>query len=124
MSSLVMRPPRLEPESWRRSTLLSLAILRTSGEERMRPPSPAGAKVGTVACCCWTARCADGRAAALTSPPARRLVSTSVSPAGLGEAAGAPVRPLPPERAAAGALDGPSVAAELCAAAGLAGSGG
>jgi hypothetical protein len=38
MSSLVMRPAEPLPETWVRSTLLSLAMRRTSGEERRRSP--------------------------------------------------------------------------------------
>src|SRR6201991_1812027 len=44
MSVFVIRPDAPVPETVLRSTLLSLAILRTSGEERTRSPS-----VGTVA---------------------------------------------------------------------------
>ena len=40
MSSLVMRPPKPVPGTLARSTLFSLAILRTSGLERTRPCSP------------------------------------------------------------------------------------
>ena len=39
ISSLVIRPAEPVPATWLRSTLFSLAILRTSGEERTRSPS-------------------------------------------------------------------------------------
>ena len=38
-----MRPEAPVPGTWARSTLLSFAILRTSGEERTRSPSDAAA---------------------------------------------------------------------------------
>src|SRR5271169_1660507 len=43
MSVFVMRPEAPVPATWVRSTLLSFAILRTSGEERTRSPSVAEA---------------------------------------------------------------------------------
>src|SRR5271170_1988239 len=50
MSVLVMRPDAPVPATWVRSTLLSFAILRTSGEERTRSPSVAdGAGAGVDA---------------------------------------------------------------------------
>src|SRR5271156_5333003 len=53
MSVFVMRPEAPVPATWVRSTLLSFAILRTSGEERTRSPSDTAgagaAAVGTAA---------------------------------------------------------------------------
>src|SRR5258708_40370535 len=43
MSLLVTRPAAPVPGTWVRSTLLSFAILRTSGEERTLSPSAADA---------------------------------------------------------------------------------
>src|SRR5271165_4749264 len=51
ISSLVMRPPRPVPGTCARSTLFSLAILRTSGLERTRSRSPASGDSATAPCC-------------------------------------------------------------------------
>src|SRR5690242_9333847 len=52
MSSFVMRPLDPLPGTWRRSTWLSFAILRTKGEERSRSPcdaASAGCAAGAAA---------------------------------------------------------------------------
>lgn len=48
MSDFVIRPEAPVPGIWERSTLLSFAILRTSGEERTRSPSEAATGAGAA----------------------------------------------------------------------------
>jgi len=48
MSVFVMRPDAPVPATCERSTLLSFAILRTSGEERTRSPDAAGTEAVAV----------------------------------------------------------------------------
>src|SRR6185312_16639279 len=90
MSLLVMRPEAPVPGTWARSTLLSLAILRTSGEERTRSPAVAaaeatggvGAAAGTPAGAVATGA---GAAAALPAPPpitATTVLIETVEPSG------------------------------------------
>ena len=70
MSVLVMRPEAPVPGTWVRSTLLSFAILRTSGEERTRSPpmlwlQREGAAAGAAAAGAdaWSAAAAGARLA-------------------------------------------------------------
>src|SRR5580658_1750526 len=86
MSSLVILPAEPVPDTWRRSRLFSLAILRTSGEERTRSPdsaasvSAAGSAIGAGA---DGADNGDGAAAAAPAPlmTATTVLIWTVAPA-------------------------------------------
>src|ERR1700733_13784033 len=89
MSVFVMRPEAPVPETVVRSTLLSFAILRTSGEERTRSPSVAAAVVaGADAGAGAAGVAATGPAAgvaALPAPPpmtATTVLMVTVAPSG------------------------------------------
>ena len=97
---MVMRPEAPVPGTWARSTLLSLAILRTSGEERTR--SPVGGSGGAAAAGGWSGGgCGQrlpelqrrGRRLCQQPPPitATTVLIVTVAPSGnldLGEHAG------------------------------------
>src|SRR5712672_508328 len=84
ISVLVMRPEAPVPGTLVRSTLLSFAILRTSGEERTRSPSVAAgactAGGGVAAGVAATGAGAEGGAAAGTAgfPAAPPITATTV----------------------------------------------
>src|ERR1700691_6050018 len=83
-----MRPEAPVPGTWVRSTLLSLAILRTSGEERRRSVSEALAATGCgtdAATGAGAAAGADGAAAGLPAAPpitATTVLMLTVEPSG------------------------------------------
>src|ERR1035441_10194791 len=78
MSDLVMRPAEPVPGTWLRSTLLSLAILRTSGDERSR--SPDAAEAASAAGAATADAAAAGAGAAAAGPAA---LGAAAAPAGL-----------------------------------------
>src|ERR1700710_340052 len=69
MSVLVTRPAAPVPGTWVRSTLLSFAILRTSGEERTLSPSEAEAAGAAAAAAGAEAAGAAALAAGAAAPP-------------------------------------------------------
>src|SRR5580658_3302299 len=81
MSSLVIRPPAPLPETWLRSTLFSLAILRTSGDERACSADPVtGSSAATGAGADTGAAAAAGlgaAGAALAAPAAPPITATT-----------------------------------------------
>src|ERR1700722_15347527 len=81
MSVFVMRPEAPVPGTWLRSTLLSFAILRTSGEERRRSPSAAdaaGAGADAAAGAAAVGAGAAGAAAGAALPAAPPMTATTV----------------------------------------------
>src|ERR1700677_4720748 len=90
MSVFVMRPEAPVPETLVRSTLLSFAILRTSGDERTRSPSVAaavvaGANAGADAAAGVAATGPAAGVAALPAPPpmtATTVLMVTVAPSG------------------------------------------
>src|ERR1700677_1252588 len=88
MSVFVMRPEAPVPETLVRSTLLSFAILRTSGDERTRSPSVAaavvaGANAGADAAAGVAATGPAAGVAALPAPPpitATTVLMVTVAP--------------------------------------------
>src|ERR1700733_9187738 len=80
MSSLVILPADPVPDTWRRSRLFSLAILRTSGEERTRSPdSAASVSVTGSATGVGAGGAGDGDGApAAAAPPAPPMTATTV----------------------------------------------
>src|SRR6266702_8208914 len=93
MSDLLRRPAEPVPGTWLRSTLLSLAILRTSGDERRRSPDVAAAGVsetgaaatGSAAAGVGAAAFGAGAAAGLPAPPpitATMVLMVTVEPSG------------------------------------------
>src|SRR5665213_2326989 len=81
MSCLVMRPAEPVPGTCARSTLLSLAILRTSGDDRNRSPAKAAAEL-----------CA-GAAGALAAGGGAAASAACAAFAGAGAAAALPAAP-------------------------------
>src|SRR5277367_4231075 len=78
MSSFVILPADPVPGTWRRSRLFSLAILRTSGEERTRSPDSAASVSASGSATVWAIETgAGGVLGAALAPPAAPLITAT-----------------------------------------------